>query len=101
MQQKIDKFGNFTVSLFDIDNQQDSDRFIYYYLSLDKPIKKKIENAFYQAYTKKLLDKEQPDIIHHTENGITHIEVHPKDILSNIEIIKKILLTDVYEDENE
>ena len=31
MQQKIDKFGNFTVSLFDIDNQQDSDRFIYYY----------------------------------------------------------------------
>ena len=59
MQQKIDKFGNFTVSLFDIDNQQDSDRFIYYYLSLDKPI------------------------------------------LSNIEIIKKILLTDVYEDENE
>ena len=105
VKQKMDKFGNFTVSLLDINTQQDSDRFIYYYLSLDKAIKKKIENAYYTAYTKKLLDKEYPEIIHHEENGLTHIEVHPQDILSNVEIIKKILATEniaiVVEDENE
>lgn len=101
----MDKYGNLTISLFDISTQQDSDKFIYYYLSLNKAIKKKIENAYYTAYTKKLLGKEYPEIIHHEENGLTHIEVHPQDILSNIEIIKKILSTDntvvVVEDENE
>ena len=91
MEQKMDKYGNLTISLFDINTQQDSDKFIYYYLSLDKAIKKRIENAYYTAYTKKLLDKEYPEIIHHEENGLTHIEVHPQDILSNVEIIKKIL----------
>ena len=91
MQQKIDKFGNFTVSLFDIDNQQDSDRFIYYYLSLDKEVKKIIENAFYRCFTQKLLTDQNPEIIKHEENGVTYIEVHPKDILANIEVIKKVL----------
>jgi hypothetical protein len=105
MEQKMDKYGNLTISLFDINTQQDSDKFIYYYLSLDKDIKKRIENAYYRAYTKKLLDKEYPEIIHHEENGLIHIEVHPQDILSNVEIIKKILavenITVVVEDENE
>ena len=101
MKQTIDKDGNLTVSLFDISDQQDDAKFIYFYLGLDRSIKKIIENAFYTAYTKKLLDKEHPEIIHHEENGLTHIEVHPKDILSNIEIIKKIMATDVYENENE
>ena len=101
----MDKYGNLTISLFDILDQQDDAKFIYFYLALDRPIKKIIENAYYRAYTKKLLDKEYPEIIHHEENGLTHIEVHPQDILSNIEIIKKILSTDntvvVVEDENE
>jgi len=101
MKQKMDKYGNLTISLFDILDQQDDAKFIYFYLALDRPIKKIIENAFYVAYTKKLLDKENPEIIHHEENGLTHIEVHPKDIIRNIEIIKKILATDVFEDENE
>ena len=101
MEQKIDKYGNLTISLFDILDQQDDARFIYFYLGLDRHIKKIIENAFYVAYTKKLLDKQNPEIIHHEENGVTHIEVHPQDIIKNIEIIKKIMVTDVYEDENE
>ena len=71
MEQKMDKYGNLTISLFDINTQ----------------------------------DKEYPEIIHHEENGLTHIEVHPQDILSNVEIIKKILaaenITIVVEDENE
>lgn len=105
MDQKIDKYGNLTISLFDICDQQDDAKFIYFYLGLDKSIKKVIENAFYTAYTKKLLAKEHPEIIHHEENGLTHIEVHPNDIVRNIEIIKKILFVEntsiVVEDENE
>ena len=97
----MDKYGNLTISLFDIFDQQDDDKFIYFYLALDRPIKKIIENAYYTAYTKKLLDKEHPEIIHHEENGVTHIEVLPQDIIKNIEIIKRIIATDVFEDENE
>ena len=97
----MDKYGNLTISLFDILDQQDDAKFIYFYLALDRHIKKIIENAYYTAYTKKLLDKDYPEIIHHEENGITHIEVHPQDIIKNIEIIKRILATDVFEDENE
>mgnify|MGYP003115920180 len=94
----MDNHGNFTVSLFDIFDQQDADQFFYFYLALDRPIKKIFENAFYQAYTKQLLDNEKPAIIHHEEDGVTHIEVNPKDILSNIEIIKKIIEAGVIED---
>jgi len=101
MKQTIDKHGNLTVTLFDICDQQDDAKFMYFYLGLDKNIKKIIENAFYVAYTKKLLDRQNPKIIHHEENGVTHIEVHPQDIIRNIEIIKKIMVTDVYENENE
>ena len=105
MKQTIDKHGNLIINLFEICDQQDDAKFIYFYLGLDKSIKKIIENAFYTAYTKKLLDKEHPEIIHHEENGLTHIEVHPKDIVRNIEIIKRILLAGnskvVVEDENE
>ena len=101
MDQKMDKYGNLTISLFDINDKSDEDKFFYFYMGLDRPNKKLIENAFYQAYSKKLLNKEDPDIIHHEENGVTHIEVHPSNILANIEIIKRILATDVFEDENE
>jgi len=93
MKQKIDKHGNLTIPLFDIVDKQCDDKFVYFYLGLDKDIKKIIENAFYKAYTLKLLSKENPEIIHHQENGITQIEVHPKDILLNIEVIKKIMAT--------
>ena len=101
MDQKMDKYGNLTISLFDINDKSDEDKFFYFYMGLDRPNKKLIENAFYQAYSKKLLNKENPDIIHREENGVTHIEVHPSNILANIEIIKRILATDVFEDENE
>lgn len=101
MNQKIDKYGNLTISLFDINDKSDEDKFFYFYMGLDRVNKKIIENAFYQAYSKKLLNKKDPDIIHHEENGVTHIEVHPSNILENIEIIKRILATDVFEDENE
>ena len=57
MEQKIDKFGNLTIPLFDIIDQKDADKFYYFYMGLDRSIKKVIENAFYQAYTKNLLDR--------------------------------------------
>ena len=91
MKQQIDKSGNFSVSLFYITDQRDEDKFIYFYLALDRPVKKIIENAFYKAYMEKLLKRAHPEIIHTEENGVVQIEVHPKDILENIEIIKKII----------
>ena len=94
MKQKIDKNGNLTISLFDVTDKTCEDKFIYFYLGLDRDVKKIIENAFYKAYTLKLLAKQNPAIIHHQENGITQIEVHPSDILSNIEIIKKIMTSE-------
>ena len=36
----MDKYGNLTISLFDILDQQDDAKFIYFYLALDRPIKK-------------------------------------------------------------
>ena len=91
MKQKLDRLGQLTIPLFEIEDKTCEDKFIYFYLGLDKEIKKIIENAFYKAYTLKLLSEENPEIIHHQENNITQIEVHPKDILLNIEVIKKIL----------
>tara|TARA_R110000787_G_scaffold1202_3_gene4302 strand:- start:337 stop:639 length:303 start_codon:yes stop_codon:yes gene_type:complete len=91
MKQKIDKFGNLTIPLFEIDDKECEDKFIYFYLGLDKEVKKVIENAFYKCFTQKLLTDQNPEIIKHEENGVTYIEVHPKDILANIEVIKKVL----------
>ena len=102
MRMDITKEGVLHLDLFDVDTQQDQDQFIYYYLGLSRDVKKKFENAYYCAYTKQLLTKTEPDIIHHDENGVTHIEVHPKDILDNLNIIKQMLLGRlVIEDENE
>ena len=95
MRQTIDRNGNLTIALFDIVDKKCEDKFIYFYLGLDRDVKKIIENAFFKCYTQKLLIKEEPDIIHHKENGVTHIEVHPKNILDNIEIIKKVLSSEI------
>ncbi len=40
MEQKIDKFGNLTIPLFDIIDQKDADKFYYFYMGLDRSIKK-------------------------------------------------------------
>lgn len=95
MNQKIDKYGNLTISLFDICDQQDDAKFIYFYLGLDKSIKKVIENAYYSLYIKGLLTEPEVKIIHTDIDNITHIEVHPNDILKNISMIKRILAGDV------
>ena len=101
MEQKIDKFGNLTIPLFDIIDQKDADKFYYFYMGLDRSIKKVIEKNI--DVGKNLLDRKEPHILHREENGITYIEVDPSDIIRNIEIIKKIIATNevVQEDENE
>ena len=43
----MDKYGNLTISLFDINDKSDEDKFFYFYMGLDRPNKKLIENAFY------------------------------------------------------
>jgi hypothetical protein len=87
MKQWINERGNIEVDLFDIQNQEDRDQFVYWYLGLKRNVKKKIENAFYSCYCKGLVIKEHP-IVKHEEHGITYIEVHPDDILQNIDTIK-------------
>tara|TARA_R100001082_G_C4363374_1_gene160529 strand:- start:423 stop:713 length:291 start_codon:yes stop_codon:yes gene_type:complete len=79
------------IDIFDIETLEDSDKFLYFYLALPKQVKKKFENCYYQAFCKKLLQKSQPKIIHTDVNNVTHIEVHPEDILKNIRIIKQCI----------
>lgn len=52
MEQKIDKYGNLTISLFDILDQQDDAKFIYFYLGLDRRVKKLLKMLFTQLTPK-------------------------------------------------
>ncbi len=102
MRMDINKEGVLQLDLFDVETQEEQDQFIYYYLGLSRPVKKKFENAYYSLYNKKLLAEPEAQLIHTDLNGITHIEVHPNDILKNLRMIKQTLSGDiVVEDENE
>ena len=95
MKMDMNKNGVLHLDLFDIETQEDDQKFIYYYLGLSNATKKKFENAYYSLYIKGLLAEPEAKIIHTDINNITHIEVHPKDILKNISMIKRILAGDV------
>tara|TARA_R100001510_G_scaffold52688_1_gene53614 strand:+ start:1075 stop:1377 length:303 start_codon:yes stop_codon:yes gene_type:complete len=98
---ELNKEGILHLDLFDVETQEDQDQFIYYYLGLSRPAKKKFENAYYQGLIKGLLTETEVKIIHTDLNNVTHIEVHPADILKNLRIIKQILSGEVVvEDEN-
>jgi hypothetical protein len=102
MRMDMNKEGVLHLDLFDVETQEEQDQFIYYYLGLSRPIKKKFENAYYSLYHKGLLTEPEAQIIHTDINNITHIEVHPNDILKNLRMIKQTLSGDVVvEDENE
>lgn len=102
MRMDMNKEGVLQLDLFDVETQEEQDQFIYYYLGLSRPVKKKFENAYYSLYNKKLLAEPEAQLIHTDLNGITHIEVHPNDILKNLRMIKQTLSGDiVVEDENE
>jgi len=102
MRMELNKEGVLHLDLFDVETQEEQDQFIYYYLGLSRTVKKKFENAFYQAYVKQLLPEPEVKVIHTDVNNVTHIEVHPNDILKNLKIIKQIMSGDiVIEDENE
>lgn len=102
MRMDMNKEGVLQLDLFDVETQEEQDQFIYYYLGLSKPIKKRFENAYYALYHKGLLAEPEAHIIHTNIDNITHIEVHPNDILKNLRMIKQTLSGDiVVEDENE
>ena len=102
MRMDMNKQGVLQLDLFDVETQEEQDQFIYYYLGLSKPIKKRFENAYYALYHKGLLAEPEAHIIHTNIDNITHIEVHPNDILKNLRMIKQTLSGDiVVEDENE
>ena len=101
MRMELNRQGILHLDLFDVETQEDQDQFIYYYLGLSRPAKKKFENAYYQGLIKGLLAETEAKIIHTDLNNVTHIEVHPADILKNLRIIKQILSGEVVvEDEN-
>ena len=102
MRMDISKEGVLHLDLFDIETQEDEHKFIYYYLGLSRPAKKKFENAYYSLYHRGLLSEAEAQIIHTDIDGITHIEVHPNDILKNLRMIKQTLAGEVVvENENE
>ncbi len=85
----LNKDNKLEIDIFDVETSEDHDKFIYFYVALPKKVRKKFENGYYQAYTKKLLQESEAKVIHTDINNITHIEVHPEDILRNIRIIKQ------------
>ncbi len=102
MRMELNKEGILHLDLFDVETQEDQDQFIYYYLGLSRPAKKKFENAYYSLYHRGLLAESEAQIIHTDLNGVTHIEVHPNDILKNLRMIKQTLAGEVVvENENE
>ena len=102
MKMELNKEGVLHLDLFDVETQEDEHKFIYYYLGLSRPAKKKFENAYYEGYHKGLLAESEAQIIHTDIDNVTHIEVHPSDILKNLRIIKQILAGEVViENENE
>ena len=44
MRMELNKEGILHLDLFDVETQEDQDQFIYYYLGLSRPAKKKFEN---------------------------------------------------------
>ena len=95
MRMELNKEGVLYLDLFDVETQEEQDQFIYYYLGLSRPVKKKFENAYYSLYNKKLLAEPEAQIIYTNLNGLTQIEVHPNDILKNLRMIKQSLAGDV------
>jgi hypothetical protein len=87
--QKLTKDGSVCISLLDVDVtlQEDRDQFRYLYLALSYQIKKRIENAFYKALTKGLVQRNH-DVVVQKKDGINIIQVHVEDVLDNINIIK-------------
>ena len=91
MRMELNRQGILQLDLFDVETQEDQDQFIYYYMGLSRSAKKKFENAYYTLYTKGLLAEAEAQVIHTDIDGVTHIEVHPNDILKNLRIIKQFL----------
>jgi len=102
MDMNLTRDGVLHLNIFDVETQEERDQFLYYYLGLSRNVKKKIENAYYEAYNKGLLAEPEANIIHKDINGVTHIEVHPNDIIANLKLIKQIIHGNLnIEDENE
>jgi len=94
MKMDLTRDGVLHLDIFDVETQEERDQFIYYYLGLSRNVKKKFENAYYAAYNKKLLGEPEANIIHTDVHGVTHIEVHPHDIVNNLKLIKQIILSE-------
>ena len=102
MKMDLTRDGVLHLDIFEVETQEERDQFLYYYLGFSRDVKKKFENAYYEAYNKGLLAEPEANIIHKDINGVTHIEVHPNDIIANLKLIKQIIHGNLnIENENE
>lgn len=94
MKMDLTRDGVLHLDIFDVETQEERDQFLYYYLGLSRNVKKKFENAYYTAYTKKLLPEPKENLVHTDVDGVTHIQVHPEDIIANLKLIKQIIASE-------
>ena len=87
MTQKINKELNLEVDIFNCSE----DEFIYFYLGLSYEVKKRLSNAFYKGYYKRIIKNKRPFVIHKQDVGYTTLEIHPLDVFMNRDYIKDIL----------
>ena len=91
MDMNLTRDGVLHLNIFDVETQEERDQFLYYYLGLSRNVRKKIENAYYAAYVKKLLPEPKENLLHTDVDGVTHIQVHPEDVIANLKLIKQII----------
>ncbi len=70
--------------------QNDKQRFIDIYLSLDTRVRKVIQNAFYRGLTQGRVARNHPVIVH-KRGGINVIEINAYDTYDSLYIIKGLI----------
>lgn len=70
--------------------QNDKQKFIDIYLSLDTRVRKVIQNAFYRGLTQGKIARNHPVIVHQ-RGGINVIEINAYDIYDSLYIIKHLI----------
>lgn len=90
MRQELNRHGNLEIEIFEVHNEEDRSQFMYWYTGLERHVKKRIENAFYQALVSGLVERKRPPVSH-KQGGINIIEIHVEDIVDNLNVIKHLI----------
>ncbi len=86
MKQKLTEDLKLQISLFDVEDEEDQEQFKVYWMLLNYDVKKKIQNAYYRALVNQAVERKY-SMINHEHNGVAYIELDPREILDNINVI--------------